>query len=339
MEAWFKRLFEGCEFEIMQTAFTALGQPRPGTKEKQAVELATSGSCAIVGMYDHASSKLRVACTGDSRAVLGTRNEAGKGWIAVAMSEDQTGFNKAEIDRVNAEHPGESPISPETGRTLGIAVTRAFGDHLWKWPIDMIKIAAERFDGWKPRPEYHTPPYLTVRPEIKHRTVKDQDFLILASDGFWDHVSNEDAVALVRAWIDARPKKDWISRISMPETAETSETTEQEPLMDTPWRWRFQQKYTTVRDDNAAVHLIRNAFGGNQTAHFEVIMTPDAPQARSFRDDTSVIVVFFDNTTRDTRTYEPVSDEPYWNYYRPAEYFRFPRTLTEDPQVQKVNSK
>lgn len=47
--------------------------------------------------------RLHVACTGDSRAVMGTwePNESGSGgkWRAEALSEDQTGKNLNEVKR------------------------------------------------------------------------------------------------------------------------------------------------------------------------------------------------------------------------------------------------
>ena len=51
---------------------------------------ALSGSCALLSFYDSRSKLLRVACTGDSRAVLGRRGPNGK-WTATPLSEDQTG--------------------------------------------------------------------------------------------------------------------------------------------------------------------------------------------------------------------------------------------------------
>lgn len=89
-----------------------------------------SGSCALLTLYDPDRRRLKVACTGDSRAVLGRRNAAGE-WEAHALSSDQTGYNDDEISRIRDAHPGE-PDVVEQGRLLGLAVTRAFGDGIWK---------------------------------------------------------------------------------------------------------------------------------------------------------------------------------------------------------------
>ena len=89
-----------------------------------------SGSCALLSLYDWKSQRLKVACTGDSRAVLGRCNTAGE-WEAIALSIDQNGYNEDEIARIRAEHPGEPDVIKD-GRLLGLAVTRAFGDGIWK---------------------------------------------------------------------------------------------------------------------------------------------------------------------------------------------------------------
>jgi pyruvate dehydrogenase phosphatase len=59
--------------------------------------------------------------------------------------------------RVQDAHPGEPDVTnAKTGRILGIAVTRAFGDGLWKWPLDVVKECHEKFFYRAPRPGYKT---------------------------------------------------------------------------------------------------------------------------------------------------------------------------------------
>jgi pyruvate dehydrogenase phosphatase len=58
---------------------------------------------------------------------------------------------------------------------------------------------------------------------------------------------------------------------------------------------QFEEKKTTVQDDNVAVHLIRNALGG---AHHDLIsglLAFKPPFAREVRDDMTVQVAFFDD--------------------------------------------
>ena len=87
---------------------------------------AYAGSCALLAIYEAATQLLRVACVGDSRAVLGRRNAAGR-WETIPLTIDQTGFNVDEAARLKAEHPNEPNLITD-GRVLGMAVTRAFGD-------------------------------------------------------------------------------------------------------------------------------------------------------------------------------------------------------------------
>ncbi|EKG12497.1 Protein phosphatase 2C manganese/magnesium aspartate binding site [Macrophomina phaseolina MS6] len=275
----------------------------PGSPEVLAnIAPAISGSCALLAAYDSSSATVRVACVGDSRAVLGRANPDSKTYTAIPLSTDQTGKNDAEYARLTAAHPNEPDLlDRDSGRILGLAVTRAFGDHRWKWPAGAISKAQEDHWGTKPRPHYHTPPYLTAEPAIQEARVQvgradaagpaRSDFLILASDGFWDHFSNEDAVACVARWIDAprdarelkppRPELDpqwWMAR---------------EP--DGTPGWKGEPQFFVAEDDNAATHLVRNAFGGSRRRLFCGVMSAYPPMSRNVRDDITVQVIFFGN--------------------------------------------
>jgi pyruvate dehydrogenase phosphatase len=63
---------------------------------------AVSGSCALMAVFDTANRDLYVACTGDSRAVVGvwepTEDEKGQ-WRVEVLTEDQTGRNPNEAAR------------------------------------------------------------------------------------------------------------------------------------------------------------------------------------------------------------------------------------------------
>nr|POE68848.1 5'-3' exoribonuclease 2 [Quercus suber] len=173
-----------------------------------AVSQACSGSCALLALYDPENSVLRVANTGDSRAVLGRWDYDTKRYIAKPMSEDHTGFNQKEVERLSREHPGEDIVDPRTGRVHGIAISRAFGDSRWKWTNELSRKAQQLYWGPSPRPDrlIKTPPYLTAEPEIMETRIDDNehhpDFLIMASDGLWDNISSEDAVTCVQMWLD-----------------------------------------------------------------------------------------------------------------------------------------
>jgi pyruvate dehydrogenase phosphatase len=54
------------------------------------MQLAMSGSCALLSLYDPMTNTLYTACTGDSRATLGAQNSDGT-WVPVELSKDQKG--------------------------------------------------------------------------------------------------------------------------------------------------------------------------------------------------------------------------------------------------------
>lgn len=258
------------------------------------ITLASSGSCALLAMYDPPESTLRVACVGDSRAVLGQKT-ADAQWTCVPMSEDQTGFNKTELDRITAEHPDEEPIDLKSGRVLGLAVTRAFGDNLWKWPVEKLEALENRFFGRRPRPKYLSPPYLTAEPVVKTQKVSKGDFLILASDGLWDHISSEDAVKCIGAWIETvqelKGDKTQLSKKVRPprDIGDRSLKAEGGYSAD----WKVTPENFVVESNNAAAHLARNALGGRDKELFRSVMSTQPPYSRDARDDITVTVVFF----------------------------------------------
>eukprot|EP00877_Chromochloris_zofingiensis_P001081 jgi/Chrzof1/10974/Cz05g19070.t1 len=117
-------------------------------------------------------NRLLIANVGDSRAVLARK---GKG---TALSVDHKPNSREERSRI--EDAGGVVIWAGTWRVGGVlAVSRAFGD--------------------RPLKRYVIPtPY--VRQEL---LTSDDDCLILASDGLWDVVSNQEAIGIVKDIPDA----------------------------------------------------------------------------------------------------------------------------------------
>ncbi|RAK96793.1 PP2C family serine/threonine-protein phosphatase [Aspergillus ibericus CBS 121593] len=200
-----------------------------------------------------------------------------------------TCYNGSEVARILNEHPGEEYIVGN-GRVLGLGVSRAFGDCQWKWPIDFQKEVQQRFYGPVPTRAVQTPPYLTAEPIVTSTKIDPESpsFLIMATDGLWGLVSSEQAVNLVGRWLES----------GAPGKGTDPEPT-YEPFDFGPfWKdmdWKFVEERETVQDDNAAVHLLRNALGGN---HHEMIagrLAFDHPSSRRVLDDMAVQVVFFNN--------------------------------------------
>ncbi|KAH0466508.1 hypothetical protein IEQ34_003746 [Dendrobium chrysotoxum] len=113
-------------------------------------------------------NRLFVANVGDSRAVI---SKDGK---AVPLSDDHKPNRIDERKRI--EDAGGVVMWTGTWRVGGVlAMSRAFGNRLLKQ-------------------------YVVAHPDIQEEELgKDLDILVLASDGLWDVVPNEDAISLARA--------------------------------------------------------------------------------------------------------------------------------------------
>ncbi|XP_065000370.1 probable protein phosphatase 2C 52 isoform X3 [Musa acuminata AAA Group] len=122
----------------------------------------TASTAVLIGKH------LYVANVGDSRAVI---SKTGK---AIPLSNDHKPNRSDERKRI--EDAGGVVTWTGTWRVGGIlAMSRAFGNRLLK-----------RF--------------VVAEPEIQEQVVDEElEILVLASDGLWDVVANEDAVSLVRA--------------------------------------------------------------------------------------------------------------------------------------------
>ncbi|ANB13921.1 type 2C protein phosphatase PTC5 [Sugiyamaella lignohabitans] len=291
-----------------------------GSSKASATELiapALSGSCGLLAFYDTFSKNLRVAVTGDSRAVLGSRDSYGN-WTATALSTDQTGSNIDEANRVRSEHPGEENTAIRNGRVLGsLEPTRAFGDARYKWARDIQHKIAQRFFGRRIPSELKTPPYVTAKPVVTTTKVNPEngDFLVMGSDGVFEMLSNEEVVSLVVQWLKAkRPEylettlkssqsdgSGLFSKLfgsgkrsdrddgALVEDISSNKEAQKQPIRrrnGVPVRF-------TVQDDNAATHIIRNALGGADQDQVSMLVSIPSPLARNYRDDLTVTVVFF----------------------------------------------
>jgi pyruvate dehydrogenase phosphatase len=299
---------------------------------------ALSGSCALLSFYDAHSKTLRVACTGDSRAVLGRLNPSTKKWYATPLSEDQTGSNPNEAARMRAEHPGEDNVV-RNGRVLGnLEPTRAFGDAFYKWTRETQEKIKRHFFGRTPSQWLRTPPYVTAEPVVCATAVepKNGDFMIMATDGLWEMLTNEEAVGLVGSWLEKQKQEangsgagawlgSWFKSTSTQLPVEkggnmdkTGRSTPSSPTSaaaeDLPIRQQqyasssspsFPEKATpshsrfVVEDKNVATHLVRNALGGKDRDMVCALLTLPSPYSRRYRDDLTVTVVFFGEGGKD----------------------------------------
>ncbi len=261
-----KEAFIELDQDIMDEA--ALALEGSAASAIPALEAAYAGSCAILSYYDVNRRMLKTACTGDSRAVLGRFSKTTGEWEAIALSKDQTGHNESEVLRLQREHPNE-PEMIKGGRLLGLAVTRAFGDSRWKWPQKMQELARDRFFGPQIREGLLTPPYLTAEPEITTTEIQPEngDFIIQASDGLWDELTNAQAVTLIGRWLQRYdPSKGAAPFISQDDIAAMARLPDPETEFSSgqqvSYHDRVREEDWIVKDENAASHLARNALGG-----------------------------------------------------------------------------
>ncbi|EMD40478.1 hypothetical protein CERSUDRAFT_121229 [Gelatoporia subvermispora B] len=275
---------------------------------------AMSGSCALMALFDTARHNLYVACTGDSRAVAGVweESEDGQGhWRVEVLTEDQTGRNPKELKRIQSEHPAdEADTAIQRGRVLGgLEPSRAFGDARYKWPREIQEYLNRAFLEGNNKPmrstpsALKTPPYVTATPEVTHRELalpsspnpkpkSSLRFLVLATDGLWDELSSEDVVALVGGHLAGLqgvvPKASLTDLVPTSTGTPTVDGKAKQRAQDAEGAWEF-------KDENVSAHLIRNAFGGAHHAHLRKLLSIPAPYARSYRDDITVTVVWWED--------------------------------------------
>jgi serine/threonine protein phosphatase PrpC len=130
-------------------------------KKEHLQESLHCGSTAIVALVNKRSGKVYFANTGDSRAVSSLLH----------TTIDHKPSNKYELSRVGKHNIWKNGIMRLGG---SLAMTRSFGD------FDLEKYG------------------LIATPEISTFTIDtDHEFLVLATDGIWDILSNEEAIKIV----------------------------------------------------------------------------------------------------------------------------------------------
>lgn len=261
------------------SAFSSLIRKPASTSEQDfasSITTAIAGACALVSVID--GDDLYVACTGDSRAVLGVMKSDGMTLEAIPLSEDQTPRNMNEYRRLLEEHPGEETTVVRKNRVLGgLMPSRAFGDARYKWSIPIQETLFSFIQTRRRTPQnYISPPYVTAEPEVKHAKLsKDTKFLVMATDGLWDELSNEDVVDLVSGYMKLHNL--------LPSSSDRKDVPKDGS--------RFSYSY---QDENAATHLLRNALGGTNVDRIGRLLQIPAPYSRNFRDDMTISVIFFD---------------------------------------------
>jgi pyruvate dehydrogenase phosphatase len=301
IEAAIKTGFNRLDHEIVHESVEKVLKANSKLVAAELLAPALSGSCALLSFYDSNTKLLRVACTGDSRAVLGRRGDSGK-WVATPLSTDQTGSNPDEEARMRKQHPGEDYVI-RNGRVLGgLEPSRAFGDATYKWSREVSERLKQSFFGRTPSPLLKTPPYVTAEPVVTTTKIQPEkgDFVVMATDGLWEMLTNEEVVGLVGQWIEKQQNEtngngasSWVKMFSTQQKGlpvEQGKGTGKEkdgqkkPIRQQQWGVQGgEMERFVVEDKNAATHLVRNALGGKDKDMVCALLTLPAPYSRRYR--------------------------------------------------------
>ncbi|HSC24821.1 MAG TPA: PP2C family protein-serine/threonine phosphatase [Candidatus Babeliales bacterium] len=137
--------------------------------EKYALKHFNDGSTAVV-VYIDDNNKLHCAWTGDSRAVLESN-----GKLAFA-TQDHKPDSPKELQRISKA--GGTIYKHGVWRINGLAISRSIGDKPCKINAKGQIIAIPEYAAIQLTPENH--------------------FLIIASDGLWDVMSNEQVIDIIK---------------------------------------------------------------------------------------------------------------------------------------------
>ncbi|KAK4834128.1 hypothetical protein QYF36_017441 [Acer negundo] len=157
--------------------------------------IAAIGSCCLVGVIWKGT--LYVANLGDSRAVIGSLSRSNK-IVAEQLTKDHNASMEEVRQELRSSHPDDSHIvvmKHGVWRIKGIIqVSRSIGDAYLKRPEFSLDPSFPRFHLSEPIRR----PVLTAVPSIYTRTLQPNDkFLIFASDGLWEHLTNQEAAEIV----------------------------------------------------------------------------------------------------------------------------------------------
>ncbi|KAL5991951.1 putative protein phosphatase 2C 4 [Asimina triloba] len=199
-------------------------------------ELALMGSCVLVMLMK--GEDVYLMNVGDSRAVLAKKADPnvwgsiGKAYqdlerineetlhdleasdadlfeelpnlIALQLTLDHSTSIKEEVERIRSEHPDDASAVVNDRVKGSLKVTRAFGAGFLKqpkWNNALLEMFRIDYIG--------TSPYISCIPSLYHHRLSPKDrFLILSSDGLYQYLTNEEAVAQVELFIVESPEGD-----------------------------------------------------------------------------------------------------------------------------------
>lgn len=173
---------DGDRGSILTSAFKKMDDqfPFPGeqaryvSKISDLDEYAVSGTTATVALVDH--EKINIAWVGDSRALMITEDGS---LIATKDHKPNDPSEKERIEAAGGKVAEQKIRAISIYRVGGLAMSRSIGDKYLKKFLSGNENA------------------IIATPEIKSLDLHNCRWLIIASDGVWDYLSNEEVAALL----------------------------------------------------------------------------------------------------------------------------------------------
>uniref|UniRef100_A0A2P2JK60 protein-serine/threonine phosphatase n=1 Tax=Rhizophora mucronata TaxID=61149 RepID=A0A2P2JK60_RHIMU len=159
-------------------------------------QIASVGSCCLVGIV--CSGLLYIANAGDSRVVLGKVERNVKEVKAIQLSSEHNASMESVREELQSLHPDDPQIvvlKHKVWRVKGlIQISRSIGDAYLKRAEFNREPLLAKFR----LPEPFNRPILKAEPAVSvQRLYPEDQFLIFASDGLWEHLTNQEAVDIV----------------------------------------------------------------------------------------------------------------------------------------------
>ncbi|KAL0911500.1 hypothetical protein M5K25_019647 [Dendrobium thyrsiflorum] len=191
----------GVSIEVIKKAFRASEEEflqMVGRSWQSCPHFVSVGSCCLVGVI--VEDMLYLGNLGDSRAVLGRNRIPGENEVvAERLTSDHNVKDEEVRNEVINQHPDDSRILVHirgTWRIKGIIqVSRTIGDYYLKNPeFSRSPLYQRLFPSATP----FNRPVITSEPSVGRRRLRPHDlFVIFASDGLWEQLSDEAAVKMV----------------------------------------------------------------------------------------------------------------------------------------------
>eukprot|EP00501_MAST-03F_sp_TOSAG23-6_P002054 GSMAST32.ASY1.ANO1.2145.1 assembled CDS len=166
----------------------------------------TAFPCGLVMLLSENGNELVIANAGDCRAILDTASIDYNAWTAIALTTDHSA-NSLKIQRELAlAHPGENTVRckrPGACYIKGkLMPARGFGDLYLKLKAYNGPEYSRLYGRARGRhiPDPYTPPYVSCQPEVTSVITREKpegSFVVMASDGLWDELSNDEAVNIL----------------------------------------------------------------------------------------------------------------------------------------------